>query len=77
MIPRRTLTILVTTACVLPIAIVILLAMVRLLAAMEDTAAAGVLDRVALAVGIVWILDLVCLLVAQGINSLGPPPGSQ
>jgi uncharacterized membrane protein YhaH (DUF805 family) len=74
-ISRRALTILVTAACVLPIAIAILLAVARLLGAMEDTAAAAVLDRVALAVGIVWAIDLVCLLLAQGINSLGPPAG--
>jgi hypothetical protein len=75
-ISRRALTILVTAACVLPIAIVVLAAVARLLAAMEDTSAAAVLDRVALAVGIIWTIDLVCLLVAQGINSLGPPPGA-
>jgi uncharacterized membrane protein YhaH (DUF805 family) len=74
-ISRRALTILVTTACVLPIAIAVLLAVARLLGAMEDTAAAAVLDRVALAAGIVWAIDLVCLLLAQGINSLGSPPG--
>lgn len=76
MISRRALTVLVTAACVFPVAIAILLAVARLLGAMEDTTAARVLDRVALAVGILWAIDLVCLLVAQGINSLGPPPGA-
>jgi hypothetical protein len=74
-ISRRVLTVLVTSACVLPVAIVILLAVARLLSAMKDTDAAAVLDRVALAVGILWTIDLVCLLVAQGINSLGPGDG--
>ena len=77
MISRRALTVLVTAACVLPIAIVILLAVARLLGAMEDAAAAAVLDRVALAGGIFWVTNLVCLLIGQGINSLGPPPGSE
>jgi hypothetical protein len=70
---RKVLTILVTAACVFPVAIAILLAVARLLGAMQDVAAAAVLDRVALAIGILWAIDLVCLLVAQGINSLGPP----
>lgn len=77
MISRPVLAILVTAACILPVAIAILLGVGRLLGAMEDAAGAAVLDRVALAMGILWAVDLVCLLVAQGINSLGPPPGPQ
>lgn len=73
MTSRKVLTILVTAACVFPVAIAILMAVARLLGAMQDEAAATVLDRVALAIGILWAIDLVCLLVAQGINSLGPP----
>ena len=73
MISRRVLAVLVTAACILPVAIAIVLAVGRLLGAMQDAAAAAVLDRVALAIGILWAIDLVCLLVAQGINSLGPP----
>jgi len=72
-IPRRALTILVTLACVFPLAIAIVVGVARLLAAMDDAAAAKVLDRVALAVGILWAIDLVCLVVAIGINALGPP----
>jgi hypothetical protein len=74
-ISRRVLTILVTAACVLPIAIVVILAVGRLLGAMQDTVAADVLDRLALAIGIVWAINLVCLLLAQGINALEKPPG--
>jgi Na+/melibiose symporter-like transporter len=73
MISRRVLTFLITAACVLPVAIVILLAVARLLGAMDDKAAGSVVDRVALAAGILWAIDLVCLVIAQGINSLGPP----
>ena len=73
MISRTVFAILVTSACILPVAIAIVLAVGRLLGAMQDEAGAAVLDRVALAIGILWAIDLVCLLVAQGINSLGPP----
>ncbi len=73
MISRRVLTILVTTGCVLPIALVVVLGVARLLTAMQDATAAVVLDRIALATGIVWAIDLLCLLLALGINALGPP----
>jgi len=72
-ISRRVLTILVTTGCVLPIALVVVLGVARLLTAMQDATAAVVLDRIALATGIVWAIDLLCLLLALGINALGPP----
>jgi hypothetical protein len=72
-ISRRVLTILVTTGCVLPLALVVLIGVARLLTAMQDASAATVLDRVALAAGIVWAIDLLCLLLALGINALGPP----
>ncbi|MEX0677673.1 MAG: hypothetical protein WD063_11395 [Pirellulales bacterium] len=75
MISRRVLSILVALACVFPLAIVVLLAAARLLAAMQDAAAAGVLDRVALAIGILWAIDLLCLLLAIGVNAIGPPSG--
>ena len=72
-ISKRVLTILVTAALVLPVAIAMILGVGRLLGAMQDAAGATVLDRVALAIGILWAVDLVCLLVAQGVNALGPP----
>lgn len=73
MISRRVLTVLVTIGCVLPLGLVIVLGVARLLAAMQDTAAAAVLDRIALAAGIVWAFDLTCLLLALGINAIGLP----
>lgn len=76
MIPRRVLTVLLTIGCVLPLALVIVLGVARLLAAMQDTAGAAVLDRISLGAGIVWAIDLVCLLLTLGINAIGPPgPG--
>ncbi len=74
-ISRTVLTILVTVGCVLPLAIVVTVGVGRLLAAMEDAAAARVLDRVALAIGLLWAVDLLCLLLALGIHALGPPSG--
>jgi hypothetical protein len=74
-ISRRVLTILVTLGCVLPLALVVVLGVSRLLVAMQDAAGAAVLDRIALAVAIVWSIVLLCLILALGINALGAPPG--
>ncbi len=75
LISRRAISVLVTLACVLPVAIVVLVAAGWLLAAMQDEAAGRVLQRIALAFGLAWLVDLVVLVIAQGINSLGPPDG--
>jgi hypothetical protein len=64
---------LVMLGCVLPVAIVVVAAVGWLLAAMDDAAGGAALGRVALALGIAWVIDLVCLVLAQAINSLGPP----
>jgi hypothetical protein len=71
------LTILVAGAVILPVAILVFLGAARLLDAMQDAAASGVFDRVALGVGVLWALDLVCLVLALGINALGPPGGNR
>lgn len=73
MVSRKILIVLLAMGCVLPVAIALLWAVSRLLLAMQDAAAATVLDRVALALGLVWVLALVCLVLAQALNSLGPP----
>ncbi len=57
----------------LPIALVMVFGTGRLLGAMDDAAGALVLDRIALALGVVWAISLVCLLLALAINVLGPP----
>jgi hypothetical protein len=72
-IPRRALTLLLTTGCVLPVAITIVVGVARLLTAMGDEAGALALDRTALALGILWVIGLVCLLLALAIHILGPP----
>ena len=73
MISRRILTALLLAACVLPVATLVVVAVGRLLGAMADEAGAAALDRIALALGILWVIDLVCLVLAQAINTLGPP----
>ncbi len=73
MISRRILIALVTSAVVLPVAIVVVAAAGRLLGAMQDASGALFLDRIALALGIVWVILLVCLVLVQAINMLEPP----
>ena len=70
LIARRFLATLLAAAVVLPIAVCVLVALGRLLAAMDDAGGAAVLDWIALAIGAVWVLDLVCLVLAQAVNSL-------
>lgn len=69
--PPRLLSPLVISALTLPIAISVLAAVGRLLAAMGDAAGGAVLDRVTLAAGIVWVVLLVCLVLVLGIAALG------
>jgi len=73
-VPRRLLNALLVAALLLPIAISVILGTGRLLGAMADPEGAVVLDRVALALAIVWGVNLVSLLLALGANSLGGPP---
>lgn len=73
MISRRILLGLVTAAGVLPVAITVVVTVAWLLAQMHDGAAAAVLDRVALALGILWVIDLILLVVALAIHAIGPP----
>jgi len=61
---------LVAAGVVLPIVIAVLLGLDALLAGMGDADGGSVLGYVALAGGITWIIVLVCLLLAQGLNAL-------
>jgi hypothetical protein len=72
-IPPRTLASLLVAALSLPIAITVLAGVARLLSAMGDAAGAAVVDRLALAGGIVWIVLLVCLVLMLGILALARP----
>jgi len=57
----------------LPIGILVVLAAARLLAGMSDLDGARVLDRVALGGGILWVILLICLVLAQGIQAIRYP----
>jgi hypothetical protein len=57
-------------AIILPIAICLILAVAALLSAMGDVEGGGVMRWVSLACGIAWVLDLILLVLALGINAL-------
>ncbi len=71
LVPASVVLLLVVGALMLPVAISILFGLGELLAAMGDSAGGTVLGWIALAAGILWGLDLVCLILVQAINSLG------
>lgn len=54
----------------LPIVLCIVLGVGRLLAALNDTGGALILDRVALLLALVWAVDLVGLVAALGLEAL-------
>ncbi len=72
---RRLLIPLVIASLGLPIVLVLLLATARLLAALGDAGGALVVDRIALAGGILWAADLVTLVILQSITGLLPVDG--
>jgi len=80
MLSRLPLFALVVTSMVLPIAVAVLMAVARLLSTLGDQIGAQVLDRIALAGGILWVIDLACLITVQGILWLATenrnPPGN-
>lgn len=75
LVPASVVLLLLVGALMLPVAISILFGLGRLLTAMGDSAGGTVLGWIALAAGILWSLDLVCLILVQAINSLGNDEG--
>jgi hypothetical protein len=68
---------LVAAAVTLPITICVLLGFGKLLGGMGDVAGSLVLERIGLALGIAWILDLVFLVLWLAVQRLlepGDPP---
>lgn len=61
---------LVVAAVLLPIAICVILGVGGLLQAMGDSAGGAVLHRIALSGGILWAIDLICLVLALAISAL-------
>jgi len=77
-VPRRLLLALVGLAVVLPIAAVVSFALGQVLGAMGDEAGPQACSIVAVVCFGVWIVLLVCLVLAQAINALADadePPG--
>jgi ABC-type transport system involved in multi-copper enzyme maturation permease subunit len=61
---------LIAGVAVLPIAICVILAVAALLGEMGEPPERSPLKWVALGVGILWVVDLICLVLAQALNSL-------
>lgn len=65
---------LTAAALLLPMAIVVPAALGKLLVSMGDQAAGHVLDRLALAGGILWVFVLLGLLLAIAVRQSAEPP---
>jgi hypothetical protein len=70
-VPRWATILLTAGAVFLPIAILVILATGELLGAMGDALGGTVLRRVALAGGLIWVIDLLGLLLLLALASLG------
>ncbi len=77
MISPRAVVWLIVGALGLPIALCVVMGLARLLEAMQDQVGAICLERISLALAIVWVVDLIALVVIQAINSLGGPPADR
>lgn len=64
---------LLVVSLVLPIAVCLVIGVASLLGTLGDLAGQAALNRIALAGGILWILALVCLVLAQAVASLDDP----
>ena len=72
-IPDRIVLSLIVGAVLLPITLCVVLGVAALLAQMGDVAGGAVLNRIALAGGILWAIDLISLLLTLAIGSLRGP----
>jgi ABC-type transport system involved in multi-copper enzyme maturation permease subunit len=70
LIPLPIIRLLIAGAAVLPITTCVILAVAALLGEMGEPPGRSPLKWIALGVGILWIVDLICLLLAQALNSL-------
>lgn len=81
-VSSRAVAIIVAIALVFTISLVVIMAVACIIGKMGDTQGQAVLEAVALAVGLAWVINMICLVLALGVNSLydsdsksGPPPG--
>lgn len=73
LISQRVLFGLIAGAVILLIGGFVALALGRLLEALGDQVGSGALDYVALACGALFLIDLICLVLAQAVNGLDNP----
>jgi hypothetical protein len=66
----RAVLVLVVGAVLSPVTVSVVAGTAALLGAMGDSLGAAVLGWIALAVGLVWIIDLVCLVLVLAIKAL-------
>jgi hypothetical protein len=76
LIPHRLVLALIVATILLPIALCVDLGVAALLSEMGDSAGGLVLHRIALAGGILWIIDLICLVLVLAIGTLRGPDES-
>jgi purine-cytosine permease-like protein len=69
-VPRNILLLLTALGLVLPIALTVILGVAAVLTAMKDPEGSEVLRWIGLGLGLIWVVDLLSLVLAQGINSL-------
>ena len=70
LVPRRAILLLIAGAVILPIAVCVVSGFRPLLVAMGGPRGGDVLKYVAWGLGILWVVDVVCLVLAQGLNAL-------
>ena len=73
LVPRRLVLALIVAAILLPIMLCVVLGVAGLLDAMGDSLGGLVLHRIALAGGILWIIDLICLVLVLAIGAIRGP----
>jgi hypothetical protein len=76
-IPQRLLIALIAASLVLPIVICVVFGVAGLLSAMGDTTGGAVLHRIALGFGVLWVIELICLVVVQAISALSASEQSE
>jgi hypothetical protein len=68
-ISQRLLVWLIVAALGLPIVLCVLLGLAKLLDAMQDADGAVGVGRFALAIGVLWVIDLVALVILQAVQA--------
>jgi hypothetical protein len=74
---RQILLWLLASALFLPIAILLILTVGRLLGALEDPVGAAVFDRVALGLGVVWLLAIIGMPLVLAVQALSDEPPAE